>query len=204
MRAVKLRRWIRRFKRWRAGISANSSVIIAACSMVIALVATGLSAYSAYLMREHDRRSVRPKLVISFTYDDTGAGWVSGNSGLGPARLRGFRILINGIKQEPPKSPTEFSDLIIDGLHLPAGKYEFLNPAVDQMFTPDNTLRWFWVDSPSIGQTLKSEYKTITIEFCYCSIYDECWFGWSGIALSIRDDACSAFSREPRSNWWQG
>src|ERR1700679_1777015 len=103
MRTAKLRPWIRRLKRWRAERwFAAASVVIAACSMIIAIFSAGLSAYSAYLMREQARLSVRPKLIVTFMFNDTGAGWTSANEGLGPARLRGIRAKINGGRQAPP------------------------------------------------------------------------------------------------------
>jgi len=204
MRVVKLRPWIRRFKRWRARLSANASVIIAACSMVIALVAAGLSGYSAYLTREHDRLSVRPKLLFTFAYDGTGAGWKIVNMGLGPARIRGFRVLINGVEQKAADKE-EFWTVIARGLNLPAEtNYQFTNPRVDEMIPVEQTMTLCWVNKGPASQTLEAQYKNVGLEFCYCSIYDECWFGWSGIALSVRDDKCSAFSKEPLSNWWQG
>jgi hypothetical protein len=202
MRAVKLRPWIRRITRVKR---LKPSDVIAVCSVIIAIIAAGLSGYSAYLQREHDRLSVRPSLLVSFTYNDTGVGWTYGNRGLGPARLRGFRIFIDKVEQKPPTAPVEFSDLIVSGLHLPVGgKYQFRNPSAGQMITTSEPSSWFWVNSAPINEILKSEYRRVQIEFCYCSMYDECWFGWSGVAVSVRDDKCSAFSKEPLSNWWQG
>jgi hypothetical protein len=170
--------------------------------MVIALVATGLSGYSAYLTREHDRLSVRPKLICSFQYDDTGAGWLCQNQGLGPARLRGFRVFINGVEQQGADKQ-EFGNVIASGLNLPYTHYGFTNVAANLMIPINQPVNLFWVKLGPASEALKAQYKKVGIELCYCSIYDECWFGWSGVLVSVRDDKCSAFSKEPLSNWWQ-
>ena len=148
-----------------------------------------------------NRLSVRPKLILSFIYKDDGNGWLMENEGLGPSRLRAFRVLIDGKEQDPK---TDLWTLIINGLKLPAGPdYHYIGPQVG--FTqPVGTQVIFWSPRGVGSDALMAQHARVSIQFCYCSIYDECWYGWSGVGLSVRDDACSPFAHDPLSKWWQG
>jgi hypothetical protein len=101
--------------------------------------------------------------------------------------------------------PDNFAGTIIKGLGLPSGvKYKFLNPAAGAMIQTGHSITFFWADSAAVGETLKAQNEKVDLEFCYCSIYDECWLGRSGSPVDVRDDSCGTFANEPRSFWWNG
>jgi hypothetical protein len=93
---VKFRRWIRSIRTWPTDrVIAGASVFIAVCSVLIALSSLTLSIKEARASRQHDRLSVRPRLSISFDYNRKGTGWTLMNDGIGPARIRGFKIFVD-------------------------------------------------------------------------------------------------------------
>ena len=63
--------------------------------ILISLCSFSVSVTQCAEARLHDQ----PRLEYTYYYDRTGAGWRVGNSGLGPARLRGFRITVDGVAQ---------------------------------------------------------------------------------------------------------
>jgi hypothetical protein len=135
-------------------------------------------------------------------YNEKGAGWIGENDGLGPAQLRGFRLLIDGVEEQPS---LDFSALVVKGLNLPSqGNYKFLNPAAGVMLQPGHAYNLFWADPGPAIEILMGNHRKVDLEFCYCSIYTECWISHSGTTQAVRDDSCSTFQNEPRSLWWNG
>jgi hypothetical protein len=186
-----------------------SSVAIAVCSILIAFGSLALSAYGAHLARQHDRLSARPYLSYSFDYDGTGVGWHFFNDGLGPARLRGFEVLIDGIPQAPDIPLMMFAKAF--GLSI-QNDTEFINVKVGQMYKPleanSKPSVLVWAKPGPNADKLMQNWKRVAFEACYCSIYDECWlFTTAGASRGDpppRDDNCSTFSSQPPSAWWRG
>lgn len=202
MRAVKLRPWIRRLKRLRIEwLSTVASVVIAACSMVIALCSLTFTIHERRVARQHDKLSVQPHLFMSFYYDTTGVGWRTINDGVGPARLRGFKLLVDGVSQ---KASDPFPDAISNPLKIPKTGAEFLNPAVDTVLQAGGMVQSVWFHWGSGAEAIKANASRIGFEVCYCSIYDECWLFSSANLHGKRDDTCSTFKNESRSWWWDG
>jgi hypothetical protein len=204
MRVVKLRRWIRRFRSWRTEHwIALASAMVSACSAFIAMCALTLSISEARAARRHDRLSVKPRYVFSFYYDDTGVGWRDVNIGLGPARVRGFRVLVDGVAQKPVPV---FAQILKTAFNIPPNSnVKFLNPRAGAIIKPDESDIVFWVPSGPDAQKVMAGYNRVSFEACYCSIYDECWLfsSSSGRLEGTRDDSCSTFSKEPPSEWWE-
>jgi hypothetical protein len=173
--------------------------------MVIALCSLILSVYGAYLARRHDRLSVRPLFVLSYSWNETGNGWRGANIGLGPARIRGFKVLVDGVSQKPdnvfanvikrafdlgPDSTNMHFSNLYAGLSIPVGQ--------------DVVLAWL-PPGPSADKVLAG-FRRIKFEVCYCSIYDECWLYSITSTTPVegrRDDSCSSFSNQPASIWWE-
>jgi len=65
----------------------------------IAIAASTVSCFSLTVSMEQcneARLHDRPRLTYNYFQNDQGAGWHLINSGLGPARLRGFKIMVDG------------------------------------------------------------------------------------------------------------
>jgi hypothetical protein len=140
--------------------------------MVIALCSLGLSIYVAYLAQRHDRLSVRPYFAISFYYDKNGVSWYGFNSGLGPARIRGFKVLVNGIAQKQ----ADMSVVIRNAFQLPqTTRVTFFNLYAGGAVRAGDTTQLAWVPYGAEARKIYDGENKITFEVCYCSIYEECW-----------------------------
>jgi hypothetical protein len=186
--------------RW---IAAHAPTLVALCSMVIALCSLELSIHQAQLARQHDYLATKPRLQISFYYTKEGVGWTLSNDGLGPARIRGFRATVNGIRQ----TPTEHFPDILKSFGLPQGtEAEFLNPVVGAIVEAGKSNKILWVQSGAGANIVNARHNQVVFDLCYCSMYEQCWTfssrGWN--LEGTRNDTCSLFKDEPQSIWWRG
>lgn len=173
--------------------------------MVIALCSLGLSIYEARMSRRHDRLSVRPRLSVSFDFNDKGTGWTLINDGLGPARIRGLKIVVNGTQQRP----TEYFPEILAILNLPLppeNGLTFANIDAGENIPSGSggpyIKPWLIVTPSKAADALRAVWRHVDFEICYCSIYDECWLLRD--KKTVRDDVCSSFVDQPHSIWWNG
>jgi hypothetical protein len=93
-------------------------------SVFVALLAFFVAWYSVWATRRHNRLSVQPRFTTftSATDQDEATGvalykLVLRNSGLGPAFIRRFEVLIEGVAYQP-KKPEEFFALVSDYLKV--------------------------------------------------------------------------------------
>lgn len=139
----------------------NPEMIVALSALFIGLLTAVISVYSAYIDREYARASVWPKLELFRSYNDEEFSYGVANKGTGPAVIRYAKVSVGS---EPIKRWSEvsaFSNIIqshISGITVPS----------QQIVTP---LRY---REEQISDILELD-KTISIELCYCSIYEECW-----------------------------
>ncbi len=176
--------------------------------MIIALTAVGLSLNEFSAQRTHDKLSVFPRLIYSFEFNETGAGWVSANVGIGPARLRGFEIIVDGIPlpAETDEGKTPLPDMLVKALGLPPTSSKFTEPRAGDLYEPNHENKLFWLQPGPAEKLILKEWNRVEIKACYCSMYDECWTdserGPRGEPR--RDDNCEDFKNLPKSLWWEG
>jgi hypothetical protein len=176
---------------------AFAAVVIASCSLFITVTEWRAS-------RQHARISAQPRLSYTYFYNDDGAGWRRSNNGLGTARLRGFRMLVDG---EPVRGFIE----LWQKFEVPfPPDFQFTNPYVGIRYRPglDNIL--LWANPGPTATFLKKSWKRVVFQSCYCSLYGECWAVSSDGSLRDadgehkRDDNCSLFRGQETSRWWKG
>ena len=142
----------------------------------------------------------QPRLAYSYYYDETGAGWRISNTGLGPARLRGFKLMVDG------KPQNGFDDFLASlGL---SGDFNFTNPRVGDLWPTGHENILFWVKPGTAADLLKRTWGRVTIEACYCSIHDQCWlFNSRNLPDQhgdTSDDSCRTFQGQEHNRWWNG
>jgi len=198
---ARLRRWTGWLRRLR---TEQCSVVVAACSMLIALLSLGLTTYEAWAIRNHDRLSVQPRISLAYYFDDTGVGWRFSNVGLGPARIRGFKVFVDGISQRPV---LEFSDIVFSTFNLdPGTKIKFTNIFAGDLLPSGHDGILAWIPTGPEATKVNAGRKRMYFELCYCSLYNQCWRFTNTTATpreGIRDDSCSTFSKDPPSIWWE-
>jgi hypothetical protein len=138
-------------------------------SMAIALCALVFSVYQACEQRNFQKLSARPRLIVSFNYNNAGAGITFGNFGIGYAMLKSFEVLVDG---KPQPNWEEMCRAL--GFGPTAPTYDFLVPSTDSVIKPDSSEKIFWIHEGPQAEELKLKIARIQIRSCYCSIYDEC------------------------------
>ncbi len=168
---------------------------------LVALVTSVCSLSVSINQCENSRLHDQPRLEYVFYFDETGSGWRILNSGLGPARLRGFEMTVYG-------KPQDSLDALFQSLGMPSTDVRFTNPRVGDLYKAGMSGVLFWVPPGPSSQALQSVWRRVNIVACYCSIHDECWrFDMSAVPTPYgdpRDDSCSTFKGQEYDRWWQG
>jgi len=138
---------------------------------VAALFAVGVSLYQAGLARQQLRASAWPHLAQSNSYvpEQPYTRQVE-NQGVGPARVRAFRVLVDGRPVQTwgavvrsltgaPDSGVVYSSLSRGNVLPPGTGVTLLR------LPPGAQAGLFWAAAQTRLETV----------ICYCSIYDECW-----------------------------
>jgi hypothetical protein len=142
---------------------------ISLSSAVIALCALSFSIYNGWLQRQSQKLSVRPRMTVSFFYNDQGSGFLFGGTGIGYATLKSFDVLVDG------KAQHNWTEMCRALGFATKPSFEFVVPRPETIFKPDSYEKVFWIASGPYSEELKLKADRIIIKSCYCSIYDECW-----------------------------
>jgi hypothetical protein len=136
----------------------------------ISLCALALSVYQGYKTREHDRLMVTPRMVLSFGNHKESVGWVESNTGLGPAIVNSFEVLVNG---RPVASwPYVLTTIGVEAI---SGQSQFavLYP---RGTIPAETQALLAIQGPASAKAaVAAGFSHVEPRLVYCSIYDECW-----------------------------
>lgn len=144
-------------KRWYT----KPEMIVAMSALLMSLITTIVSVYSAYIDRQYARASVWPRLEIyrSFKVDEFSYGVT--NSGNGPAIIEYATIRY---RSEPIRV---WKDLPIDG--------NFVQSHLgSRILSAQNTIQPLHYTGEAVQQLIDIDNE-LSIELCYCSIYEECW-----------------------------
>jgi hypothetical protein len=134
-------------------------MLVGFSALFISMVTAVVGIYSAYVDREYARASVWPRLVMYYEMQTTDNYSVS-NRGTGPAIIKYAKIKegTKNIKfwREVSEFPNVFNQSHIGGMTLPS------NETIKMVGSKES-------------QIFRKSTQPLTIELCYCSIYDECW-----------------------------
>lgn len=139
----------------------NPEMIVALSALLIGLVTAFTSIYSAYVDRSYAKASVWPRLEI---YKSSSGGTFSysvANNGTGPALIK-YAKVSDGKKYIKRWSDVKSFQGIIQS-HIG-----------NRSLSPQKTIVPLLYKGDNMKPLLEAD-KTLSIELCYCSIYDECW-----------------------------
>jgi hypothetical protein len=150
---------------------------IASCSAIfVAVIALGVAVYEARVTREHQEISVWPRLTLYNTdiakvrdgYNNFGS-YVK-NDGIGPALIKKISFKFKGeehltLGSVLRKVLPQKKDLI---LSTDKKVIEVVLPGKEAMLVTTNLT----TDERSILYQLRDD---VSVEFCYCSLYNSCW-----------------------------
>ncbi len=160
-------------------IAALSAVLIGVCALGISLYQASIMREQSRMMREQQRAAVWPNLAVENSHAQGSFRLRIENTGIGPAKIGPVRVLFD---REPIRTWTELILEVYSGKAvrymqsqvgnrvLPAGRFETV----------------FSVSEDEIAGSMQAHIERLTIEICYCSIYDECWLythGFDGEVL---------------------
>jgi hypothetical protein len=139
----------------------NPEMIVALSALLIGLVTAFTSIYSAFIDREYARASVWPRLEIYRSFSGDAFSYGVSNNGTGPALIK-YATIRNELKPIKRWGDINVFKNIrqshIGNRTLPA----------QQSITPLS------YKGEGIKSLLEAD-KQVSIELCYCSIYQECW-----------------------------
>ena len=136
-------------------------MIIALSALIVSIVTVAISIYSAYIDRAYARASFWPRLEIYRSYNQDSFNYGIINSGNGPALVQYAVVRYQGtaIKQ--------WTDI--------SGLPNFIQTQMSRrIISPQTTVQPLTATHTRADEFLKYD-NDISIELCYCSIYDECW-----------------------------
>ena len=139
----------------------NPEMIVALSALLIGLVTAFTSIYSAYVDREYARASVWPRLEIFRSFSGDSFSYGVTNSGTGPALIKYSKI-------------KDGSKYIKEWKELEAFKNIRQSHISNRTLSPQKTITPVSYKGKN-AQALVNADSTISIELCYCSIYEECW-----------------------------
>lgn len=134
--------------------------------IVVSVFALIISILSYWENKRRAEIDYRPIVGMSFYYNDSGAGYSSGNGGSGVAEIAYLEVLFDGI---PMKTWEDLADKIGMG----RGEYSFNN--FKGIMRPDTSVKPLWADYGKASNALKKNQSRIELRYCYCSLYGGCW-----------------------------
>ncbi len=140
-------------------------MIIALSALLISLVTAAVSIYSAYVDRSFAKASMWPRLEIARSYSGGGEfgsfSYQVGNSGNGPAIIRFAKVQYDGKPVQLWRDIPNFDRFTQSHIG-------------NRILSSQNIVKPIDYKGNNAEQFLESD-AFVSIEICYCSIYEECW-----------------------------
>ena len=155
------------------GLTSSERVdrLLSICAGIAAITAVAVSLYQTSLAREQLRASAWPYVSQSNSYlHDQPYRRTVTNEGVGPARIRDFRVLVDGRAVPTWNAAVQ----ALTGAGEPALVYSTLNRGSVLQAGASRTILTL-PPGQRAGQFWLAAQTRLVIVICYCSIYDECW-----------------------------
>lgn len=165
--------------------SERINIRISITQTVLALVGIFLGSVALYAalnesdaVRKQLQASVWPHVEITRFYNGVGGAervdYIVTNSGIGPARIVSVKVRFDGVEQQSwreivrrltERSEVGISNDDIAATVIPAGRQVVMMSVTEEFGGLEAT------------RGLRDAYdqQRLTIEICYCSVFDECW-----------------------------
>jgi hypothetical protein len=160
-------------------------------------MALALGAYQTRLMQTQARASVWPYLDIGYQYniDDPKVGFDLRvqNNGVGPALVRSVHVTFDG--KPLPHWQNLFVALFQRG-KLNAGFSGLHNIVIPPSTNRETDVSAVHVTDADPAKIIYEARERLTMEICYCSIYDDCWIVHWPMARPVETPACHETANE--------
>ena len=170
--------------------------VLSVVGVFIAVIALYAALTESEAVRQQTAAAVWPFVQISVADYDTGetAGFTLSfkNAGVGPARVRALRLVIDG---EPMRDWSQVVAHLGGELDEQVGR-SFISGRV---LSPDEKVDLVSVSDPVLARQFQAAIagSQTSLSYCYCSIFDDCWLAEStGDALNpLPVEACPDFGK---------
>ena len=147
----------------------NPEMIVALAAVILSVFTVLVGAYSATIDRAYARASVWPRLEMGQSYTQSSYGYFVSNRGTGPALIEHVRLAVDG---QPKADWAE----VLDAYGAPE-KRQYLQSQIDgRTLSAGQDIQVFQTkDKNLIDRLVSSTGPPMSVEICYCSIYQQCW-----------------------------
>jgi hypothetical protein len=159
-----------------AEIGSFAALALSVLALATSAYQTRLMQAQTELMQTQSRASVWPYLTIGKN-EDTIAGrenfvWRVDNNGVGPAKIQSVQVLLDG---KPYRSWKELFAALAPGQEFHGQTSSVNGLVLPPSLNRETTIEMVKPDSPERAKVFLSAQQRMSIEICYCSVYDECW-----------------------------
>ena len=173
----------------------NPEMLVGVSAVLIGVCALFVSLYETKLMREEQRAAVMPMLELSRSFyfepdnEDTMDKWrlrlQTENVGIGPARIRDFRVTVDS---EPKASWDEAMRALLNQDEPVTYGQSSINR---RTVPPERMIVMFDLADRHLAPSIYKEFHRFDYEACYCSVFDECWTtSYSDFGAANEVEAC--------------
>lgn len=145
--------------------------ILAVVGILTGCIALYAALNEADAARKQQTASVLPEVIIANSYnrspEDTRYSFITVNNGIGPGRIRSMRISVGS---EAVKTWGEMLAKI--GQERP---FYGQSQIAGRLVQSGETISIFNTRDAEIVNSIAENRSRIKIEYCYCSVFDECW-----------------------------
>lgn len=138
----------------------------AVIASLIGLLALCVSGYTAWLQRQQVRAQVWPLLETGIS--PSNRQMLLMNKGVGPARVGGLQLFVDGKAQHDWDSAMR--SLGLQDMKMPP--YSTANGIV--VSSGERLQQLAFLDADDFAR-FEAQYRRIDLKICYCSALDECW-----------------------------
>jgi hypothetical protein len=161
--------------------SRRGEMFAIAASGLAGLLSLLVSTYNVYLQRAQVRAQVWPNVEWLYNGRDGAYEQVLKNTGIGPARVAGARVSIDGKPFDTwanlMPEVLGHNPLLRDGIEF-GGGYSQIHGRTVPAGTELSAMKVSVVDGPQAQakhQALVDAFDRVRTEICYCSALDDCW-----------------------------
>ena len=175
--------------------------ILSVVGVLIAVLALYAALTESAAVRQQTAAAVWPFVQLMVenydTGEDAGFSFAFTNAGVGPAKMQDVRVTVDG------RVARDWQELVasVDGNTDAPVNRNFIS---DRVLRPDETVVVFGTTDPDLARKMVGAISKprSTLEFCYCSIFDECWLADSRRSMQEPElvEACPAFGDDTYRN----
>lgn len=148
--------------------------VLAMAGVVVGIVALYAALTESAEVRRQTAAAVWPFvqfLIEDYDYEDAARFSMNfTNAGVGPARMRGLRLILNG---QPVQNWEQAVREVRGDVTAPVGR----SFVTGRVLRPDETISLISTDDADLARRFQAAIAdpANSISYCYCSIFDDCW-----------------------------